>query len=239
MLTGAGISTDSGIPDFRGPNGVWTKNPAAERAATLSALPGRPGGAAAGVADPAALTGVGRQPNAGHRALVELERQGRLHAVVTQNIDELHQRAGHDPALVIEVHGTMRALQCWGCGDTRAMQAMLDRVRAGEDDPALPRCGGIVKSATISFGQALVPEVIDRAMQAAERCRPPARRGVHPAGVPGRQRRAPGQGRRRPRGHRQRRADGHGPLRRRRPASGRSARCSPRCSGLSGIPTRR
>src|SRR5688500_3528248 len=98
-LTGAGISTDSGIPDFRGPNGVWTKNPAAERASNLDAY----------LADPEVRRAAWRsrvdggifraEPNAGHRALVELERQGRLVAIVTQNIDELHQRAGSDPAL--------------------------------------------------------------------------------------------------------------------------------------------
>lgn len=101
VLTGAGISTDSGIPDFRGPNGVWTKNPAAEKTSTLSHY----------VADPAVRKAAWRarlespawqaRPNAGHRALVDLERQGKLHTLVTQNIDELHQQAGTDPALVV------------------------------------------------------------------------------------------------------------------------------------------
>jgi NAD-dependent deacetylase len=169
VLTGAGISTDSGIPDFRGPNGVWTKNPAAERASTLSHYLAdedvRRASWQARVQSPA----WDAVPNAGHLALVELERRGRLLAVVTQNIDELHQRAGHDPARVIEVHGTMRRYQCWGCGDSGPMQVMLDRVRAGEGDPRCRLCDGIVKSATISFGQALMPEVIDGALRAAER----------------------------------------------------------------------
>ena len=169
VLTGAGISTDSGIPDFRGPNGLWTKNPAAERASTLSHYLGDAEVRKAAWQTRLHSPAWDAQPNAGHRALVELERQGRLEALVTQNIDELHQRAGHDPAHVIEVHGTMRRYQCWGCGDSGPMQVMLDRVRAGEDDPRCGRCGGIVKSATISFGQALVPEVIDRAMDAADR----------------------------------------------------------------------
>jgi NAD-dependent deacetylase len=169
VLTGAGISTDSGIPDFRGPNGVWTKNPAAERTATLSHYLSDPEVRRAAWQHRLQSPAWAARPNAGHRAIVELERQGRLEAVITQNIDELHQQAGLDAARVIEVHGTMRRYQCWECGASGPMAEMLERVRAGEDDPACAICGGIVKSATISFGQALVPEVIDAAMSAAER----------------------------------------------------------------------
>ena len=168
-LTGAGISTESGIPDFRGPQGVWTKNPKAERLSNIQHY----------MADPEVrrLAWQGRldhpawhaAPNAGHRALVELERRGTLLALVTQNIDGLHQQAGHAPATVIEVHGTMREVMCMACGWRGAMALALDRVRAGEDDPACERCGGILKSATISFGQSLDPQVIARAMRAAER----------------------------------------------------------------------
>jgi len=170
VLTGAGISTDSGIPDFRGPNGVWTKNPAAEKTATLQNY----------LADPEVrrVAWLNRmhspawlaKPNAGHAAIVELERQGKLVAVVTQNVDELHQQAGNAPTKVIEVHGTMRWTRCWECGDRRPMEELLDRVRAGEDDPACVVCGGIVKSDTISFGQSLIPEVIDAAADAAQSC---------------------------------------------------------------------
>ena len=122
VLTGAGISTDSGIPDFRGPNGVWTKNPGAERTATLSHY----------LADPDVRRRAWRnrlespawsaRPNAGHQALVALERTGRLHTLVTQNIDELHQQAGSDPALVVEVHGTVRQVKCMACGDRAPME---------------------------------------------------------------------------------------------------------------------
>ena len=108
------------------------------------------------------------KPNPGHLALAELERRGKLHALITQNIDELHQMAGNSPERVIEVHGTMRKVVCMGCGMTAPMQKALERVRAGEDDPACRDCGGILKSATISFGQALVPEVIEGAMRVAE-----------------------------------------------------------------------
>lgn len=168
VLTGAGISTDSGIPDYRGPNGLWTKNPLAEKTSTLSHYVNdravRQFAWQTRVNSPAWTA----EPNAGHRALVDLERGGNLHALVTQNIDELHQRAGSDPDKVVEVHGTMRRYHCWTCQDEGPMEVMLERVRAGEDDPACLLCGGVVKSATISFGQSLVPEVIARALRTAE-----------------------------------------------------------------------
>jgi len=168
VLTGAGISTDSGIPDFRGPNGVWTKNPAAEKASTLQHYLADAEVRRAAWQTRLASPAFTAQPNAGHRALVDVERRGLLHTLVTQNIDELHQRAGSSAARVVEVHGTMHRCVCWGCGDEGPMAPVLDRVRAGEDDPPCMRCGGILKSATISFGQPLVPEVIDRALTAAE-----------------------------------------------------------------------
>jgi NAD-dependent deacetylase len=170
VLTGAGISTDSGIPDFRGPNGVWTKDPAAEKTATLQHYLGDPEVRRAAWRNRLDSPAWTAEPNAGHRAIVELERQGRLLAVITQNVDELQQQAGTSPELVIEVHGTMRRVVCWDCGEEAPMERALARVRAGEEDPSCRSCGGILKSATISFGQALVPEVIDRAMDVAEHC---------------------------------------------------------------------
>jgi NAD-dependent deacetylase len=170
VLTGAGISTDSGIPDFRGPNGVWTRNPKAEKSSDIRYY----------MADPEVRKAAWlhrldtpiwtAEPNSGHAAVAELERQGRLHAVITQNIDGLHQAAGNDPDRVIEVHGTVRFTRCMSCGDSRDMRDALDRVRSGEADPPCLVCGGIIKSDTISFGQSLVPEVIDRAMRVAVQC---------------------------------------------------------------------
>jgi len=166
-LTGAGISTDSGIPDFRGPQGVWTRNPEAEKMATIQNY----------LADPEVRRRAWRarlehtawtaKPNSGHFALADLERRGKLHALITQNVDELHQIAGNDRDKVIEVHGTIRRVMCWRCGRRSPMEDTLARVRAGEADPACLDCGGILKSDTISFGQALVPEVIERAMRVA------------------------------------------------------------------------
>jgi len=165
VLTGAGISTDSGIPDFRGPQGVWTKDPQAEKLSNIHYY----------VADPEirrkswqsrlAHPAWKARPNAGHAAIVEFERRGKLHALITQNIDGLHQKAGNSPARVIEVHGTVHDVVCLACGRKSPMHAALERVQAGESDPPCEECGGILKSDTISFGQALVPAVIDRAMQ--------------------------------------------------------------------------
>jgi NAD-dependent deacetylase len=170
VLTGAGISTSSGIPDFRGPNGLWTQNPKAEKMATLKHYLEDPEVRELAWQNRLRSPAWTAEPNAGHHAIVELERQGRLHALVTQNIDELHQRAGNDPDRVIEVHGTMFTSVCWSCGDKLPMQTTLERVRAGETDPPCRLCGGVLKSDTISFGQALVPEVISRAMAASEAC---------------------------------------------------------------------
>jgi NAD-dependent deacetylase len=168
VLTGAGISTDSGIPDFRGPQGVWTRNPAAEKMSTIQNYLAEPEVRRAAWQARLASPAWEAKPNRGHLALVELERRGKLHALITQNIDELHQVAGHSPEKVIEVHGTMRKFMCWGCGMKGDMRRVLERVRAGEEDPPCRTCGGILKSDTISFGQALVPEVIERAMTVAE-----------------------------------------------------------------------
>ena len=166
-LTGAGISTDSGIPDFRGPQGVWTKNPLAEKLSNIHYYLADPEVRKASWQSRLNSPAWQAKPNAGHLAIVALERRRQLHALITQNIDELHQVAGNSPELVIEVHGSMRRFMCWGCGRRGPMQLVLERVRAGEEDPHCRDCGGILKSDTISFGQQLVPEVIDRAMQAA------------------------------------------------------------------------
>jgi NAD-dependent protein deacetylase/lipoamidase len=166
-LTGAGISTDSGIPDFRGPQGVWTKNPKAEKLSDIRYYMSDPEVRRLSWQSRLEHSAWRAQPNAGHRALAALESRGRLHALITQNIDELHQAAGSASEKVIEVHGTMRKVVCMSCGERAPMEKALARVQAGEADPPCRSCGGILKSATISFGQQLVPEVIDRAMQAA------------------------------------------------------------------------
>ena len=170
VLTGAGISTESGIPDFRGPDGVWTRDPAAERLSNIGYY----------IADArvrreswqrrAEHPAWGATPNAGHRALVELERRGGLDLLVTQNIDGLHLAAGSSPDRLIEIHGTIRDTACLSCADRRPMREALDRVRAGEPDPPCVVCGGILKSATVSFGQNLDPRELARAESAAAAC---------------------------------------------------------------------
>jgi NAD-dependent deacetylase len=170
VLTGAGISTDSGIPDFRGPQGLWTKNPEAEKMATIQHY----------VADPDVRKRAWRtrldsttwsaRPNRGHQALVDLERRGKLDTLITQNVDGLHVMAGSSPERVIEIHGTMREVSCLSCGERAPTERVLARLRAGEEDPACRTCGGILKTATISFGQGLVERDLVRAQHAARRC---------------------------------------------------------------------
>jgi NAD-dependent deacetylase len=167
VLTGAGISTDSGIPDFRGPNGVWTRNPEAEKQATLSYYLSDPEVRRRSWLSRLDNPAWRAEPNAGHVALVRLERRQKLSLLVTQNVDGLHHEAGNDPDRIVEIHGTMREVECMSCGDRGPMGPTLDRVRGGEADPVCLECGGILKSATISFGQNLVSADLDRAFDAA------------------------------------------------------------------------
>jgi len=171
VLSGAGISTDSGIPDFRGPKGVWTKNPQAEKASNIRFWLSDPEVRKAGwEAMCRERARPQRSPNAGHRALLQLEKRGVLKCLVTQNVDGLHTAAGSSPAMIIEVHGSVKQTRCLDCGDLRPIGTTLDRVEAGEVDPKCDRCGGQLKRATISFGQALVTEDLERAMAAADDC---------------------------------------------------------------------
>jgi NAD-dependent deacetylase len=168
VLVGAGLSTGSGIPDFRGPQGLWTLNPAAQRMFDIDAY----------TADREVREAAWRsrhdhpawtaEPNAGHFALAELERSGRLRGLVTQNIDGLHQKAGSGSVRpVIEIHGTIHEVECLSCGDLTPTPQVLVRLDAGETDPDCRRCGGILKTATISFGQELRRDVLAEATAAA------------------------------------------------------------------------
>ncbi len=168
-LTGAGISTESGIPDFRGPNGVWTKNPAAEKTATLEYYMGDPEVRRRSWKNRLESEYWTAEPNAAHRALVDLERKDALHFLVTQNVDGLHHAAGQSPDIVVEIHGNVREAKCMTCRWRGPMAEVLDRVRAGEADPPCEHCGGILKSATISFGENLVADDLERSQQAAAR----------------------------------------------------------------------
>src|SRR5439155_12727286 len=167
VLTGAGISTESGIPDFRGPQGLWTKDPSAERKATIQHYVADADHRRQVWRNRAGSELFGGEPNAGHYALAELERRAHLHTLVTQNVDGLHQAAGTSPEIVIEIHGTVHGVKCLACGWRGPRDETLERVRAGEDDPACRECGGMLKSATISFGENLVAEDLERAQHAA------------------------------------------------------------------------
>ncbi|MFI6211397.1 SIR2 family NAD-dependent protein deacylase [Nocardia brasiliensis] len=168
VLTGAGISTDSGIPDFRGPRGVWTKDPIAELLSTYDSY----------LADPdlRRRSWLARrdnpawqaQPNAAHRALAELAEAGRAVTIITQNIDRLHQRGGFPPDRVIEIHGNMFEVVCVECDYQATMADTLARVAAGEADPPCPNCGGVLKAAIIMFGQQLDRRAVTKAALTAE-----------------------------------------------------------------------
>jgi NAD-dependent deacetylase len=168
-LTGAGISTESGIPDFRGPQGVWTKNPEAEKTATLQHYMGSAEVRRQAWQNRIRGSYFTADPNAAHHALVELERKDALHALVTQNVDGLHLAAGTSPGILVEIHGTVHDVKCMSCGWRGPMGPTLDRVRAGEADPECLGCGGILKSATISFGENLVVADLERSQKAAAR----------------------------------------------------------------------
>lgn len=169
-LTGAGVSTASGIPDFRGPEGLWTKQPHTERLFSLEAYltddEVRRQVWQLRLANPAFTVG----PNPAHAALAELGRLGRLETLITQNIDGLHQAAGSDPERVVEAHGSIHQVECLSCERLIDAEPVLDRVRAGDPDPRCAACGGLMKSATISFGQSLDPAKLQRAHDAVMGC---------------------------------------------------------------------
>lgn len=174
VLSGAGMSTGSGIPDFRGTHGLWTQDPENEKISTLSWYLGdettRKRAWQYRLTSPVWTSA----PNAAHLALVALERQGRLAGIVTQNTDGLHQLAGNDPRLVMEVHGSVRTWRCERCGRTGPMTEMVDRVRDGEEDPRCPGagigsyCGGIVRATTVLFEEQLPAGILDRACETVD-----------------------------------------------------------------------
>ena len=170
VLTGAGISTESGIPDFRGPDGLWTRNPAAQRLSTLAHYLQDRDSRMAAWRRRAFATEPSPKPNSGHLALVELEAQSRLKLLVTQNVDGLHRLAGTSPALLVELHGSLREQVCLTCQRRGPMAEVLERVRHGDLDPHCQACGGILKSAAISFGQQLPRAELERAQAGARGC---------------------------------------------------------------------
>ncbi len=168
VLTGAGISTDAGIPDFRGPEGLWTLNPAAERASTIDNYLRDTEARKAAWRMRTDSRLVDARPTAGHRALVELEAQGRLEHLVTQNIDGLHQRAGTSAALLTEVHGSIDGYVCVSCGAGGPVSVVVERVRGGEEDPRCEDCGGILKTTVVMFGEMLPAGAMQRADSAVD-----------------------------------------------------------------------
>lgn len=173
FLTGAGISTSAGIPDYRGPDGVWTKNPGAERRSHIDTWMSDPEAREAGWQRRLNTAWDSVLPTAAHDAITELATTERVSLVVTQNIDGLHQRSGLDHRLLVEIHGTVHDSICLECQHVAPIGATLDRVAAGERDPHCLQenpdlCGGILKAATISFGQSLRIDDLNRSFEATD-----------------------------------------------------------------------
>lgn len=167
-FTGAGISTESGIPDYRGPGGVWETRRPPTIGDFLDDPDARRGYWARRRIDYPIL--AAREPNAGHLALVELERRGQLLGVITQNIDGLHQKAGNDPERVVELHGTSHLIRCMTCDRTFPAMKIQRRLEAGEAEPACEVCGGILRSATILFGDPLPTGALETGIALANAC---------------------------------------------------------------------
>lgn len=167
-VTGAGLSTASGIPDFRGPQGRWTQDPDAEKVSTLSYYLHDEDVRRKAWRFRADAPHWGATPNAGHHALVDLERSGQLAGIVTQNTDGLHELAGSSPEILHEVHGNARTWRCEDCGTTGPMLGMVALVRAGDDDPRCPECGGITRATVILFEEMLDPGVLNAGVTLAE-----------------------------------------------------------------------
>ncbi|NNN34481.1 NAD-dependent deacetylase [Streptomyces sp. S3(2020)] len=170
LLTGAGISTDSGIPDYRGPQGLWRKDPEAEKLVTYEYYMGDPEIRRRSWRMRRENRTLRAEPNAAHLAVAELERAGVPVRVITQNVDGLHQLAGMPARKVLELHGSARSFVCTKCHARGPMEDALARVEAGEDDPACRECGGILKSATVMFGERLDPVVLGEAVSITKAC---------------------------------------------------------------------
>ncbi|MEU3344895.1 Sir2 family NAD-dependent protein deacetylase [Streptomyces sp. NPDC006700] len=170
ILSGAGVSTDSGIPDYRGPNGLWRKDPEAEKLVTYEYYMGDPDIRRRSWLMRRKNRALTAEPNAAHRAVAELERAGVPVRVITQNVDGLHQLAGMPARKVLELHGSARSVVCTRCHARGPMEDALARVEAGEDDPPCRECGGILKSATVMFGERLDPQVLGQAVAITKAC---------------------------------------------------------------------
>ena len=170
VLSGAGISTDSGIPDYRGPNGLWRRDPEAEKLVTYEYYMGDPEIRRRSWQMRLKNRTLKAEPNTAHLAIAEVEKSGTPVRVITQNVDGLHQLAGMPDRKVLELHGTARSVVCTKCHARGPMEDALARVEAGEEDPSCRECGGILKSATVMFGERLDPVVLGEAVAITKAC---------------------------------------------------------------------
>jgi NAD-dependent deacetylase len=167
-FTGAGISTESGIPDYRGPGGVWEqRNPPTIDDFLTNQATRRAYWERRKTSYPELRN---KKPNAGHLALAELEWQGYLAGIITQNIDGLHQKAGNSADHVIELHGTAHRIRCTNCGRSWDAEVIQERLYAGEEEPSCEVCGGMLRAATILFGEPLPADALQRAIDLSKQC---------------------------------------------------------------------
>ena len=168
VLTGAGISTESGIPDFRSPGSIWRDNPPTSYRDFLNNSEARQRYWQTRKNLSAQVQSA--RPNAAHLALAKLEQREVVAGIITQNFDGLHQDAGNDPRNIVELHGTSRQAACTLCGTRFPMSELQARIDAGEVDPRCPLCSGYMKAATILFGQRIPEAELSRAKEMAAHC---------------------------------------------------------------------
>ncbi|MBN1614885.1 MAG: NAD-dependent deacylase [Deltaproteobacteria bacterium] len=170
VFTGAGVSTESGIPDFRSPGGIWTRFDPEDFTIDRFLTSAETRRKQWKVRVEGGLTKARPEPNRAHYAIAELEKMGKLTCVVTQNVDNLHQMAGNDPEKVFELHGNMKYIKCMGCSERYTADEMLAKHASDEEAPVCERCGGILKPDVVFFGEALPQGVFEQATYHASKC---------------------------------------------------------------------
>ena len=168
VFTGAGVSTESGIPDFRSPGGLWTRYQPIDFSDFMASKEMRREAWRRRIAVDESFANA--QPNRGHRAIAHLVNRGKVSSVITQNIDGLHQQSGIPPEKVIELHGNGTYAACLRCGRRYEFGPIFEAFKVDEEPPICSACGGLIKSATISFGQSMPEEPMRRAHEETQQC---------------------------------------------------------------------
>ncbi|MFH2013185.1 MAG: NAD-dependent deacylase [Pseudomonadota bacterium] len=169
VFTGAGVSTESGIPDFRSPGGIWTKHDPEDFTYQKFVSSKEARRKMYGMLEESGFT-AGATPNAAHYAIAELEKMGKLDCVITQNVDGLHQKAGNSEHKVFQLHGNMVRAICLDCNKHYPLENIINKVKKGGDDPKCVECGGVLKPDAVLFGETLPPRVLNEATSRSAKC---------------------------------------------------------------------